>query len=167
VTDASDSIDIKIIEPDHTMTPLFASPTAAEYAPALSPDGRFIAYTSTESGTDEVFVETFPPGGGRWQVTTGGGAGPVWSRDGRELFVLDGDRVMAVDVDTRGVFRSGCPARAVLRAVRSAHAAVRNFDVGADGRFVLVQTEVPVRRPARASPARRLGKPGSCGTKRL
>ena len=140
VTDASDSIDIKILETDHqTITPLFANPGAAEYAPAVSPDGRFIAYTSTESGTDEVFVETFPTGGGRWQVTTGGGEGPVWSRDGRELFLLDGERVMAVDVDTRGVFRSGAPHELFSGPYDLRTPPVRNYDVGADGRFVLIK----------------------------
>jgi len=140
VTDAADSIDIKILEANHqAVSPLFASPTAAEYAPSFSPGGRFVAYTSTESGTDEVFVETFPPGGGRWQVTTGGGVGPVWSRDGRELFLLDGERVMAVDVDTSGVFRSGTPHELFSGPYDLRTPPVRNFDVGPDGRFILIK----------------------------
>jgi serine/threonine-protein kinase len=140
ITDAADSIDIKILEPDHkTITPLFANPTAAEYAPSFSPDGRFVAYTSTESGTDEVFVETYPTGGGRWQVTTGGGSNPVWSHDGREMFLLDGDRMMAVDVDTRGVFRSSAPRELFSGPYDLRRPPVRNYDVGADGRFVLIK----------------------------
>src|SRR5262245_40895655 len=101
MTNAQGSLDVMMLEADHrTLTPLFANPTAAEYAPALSPDDRYIAYTSTESGTDEVFVETFPAGGGRWQVSSQGGANPVWSRDGRELYFVSGETVMALDVDT-------------------------------------------------------------------
>jgi Tol biopolymer transport system component len=135
VTDASDSIDIKLHEVGRqNFTALFASPTAAEYAPAFSPDDRFVAYTSTESGTDEVFVETFPTGAGRWQVTTGGGSSPVWSRDGRELFVLRGDSVMAVDVDTRGVFRSGVPRELFSGPYDLRTPPVRNYDVAPDGR---------------------------------
>jgi serine/threonine-protein kinase len=140
ITDASDSIDIKILEADHkTVTPLFANPSAAEFAPSFSPDGRFVAYTSTESGTDEVFVETFPPGGGRWQVTTGGGTDPVWSHDGREMFLLDGDRIMTVDVDTRGVFRSSAPRELFSGPYDVRRPPVRNYDVGSDGRFVLIK----------------------------
>ena len=140
VTDASDSIDIKILEVGRPeITPLFASPTAAEYAPAFSPDDRFVAYTSTETGTDEVFVETFPTGAGRWQVTTGGGSCPVWSRDGRELFVLRGDSVMAVDVDTRGVFRSGIPRELFSGPYDLRTPPVRNYDVSPDGRFIMIK----------------------------
>jgi len=140
VTDASDSIDIKILETGgQSITPLFASPTAAEYAPTFSPDGRFIAYTSTESGTDEVFVETFPTGGGRWQVTTGGGMDPAWSRNGRELYFLDGDSVMAVDVDLGGVFRSGAPHELFSGPYDLRTPPVRNYDVGKDGRLVLIK----------------------------
>jgi eukaryotic-like serine/threonine-protein kinase len=140
ITDASDSIDVKILGADHqTVTPLFASPTAAEYAPAFSPDDRFVTYTSTESGIDEVFVETFPPGGGRWQVTTGGGIGPVWSRDGRELYFLSGDSVMAVDVTLGGVFRSGVPHKLFSGPYDLRTPPVRNYDVGPDGRFVLIK----------------------------
>jgi serine/threonine-protein kinase len=140
VTDASASIDIKVLEADHrTFSPLIAKPGAAEYAPAVSPDDRYIAYTSTESGTDEVFVETFPAGGGRWQVSTGGGASPVWSRDGGELFFLNGDSVMAVDVDIRDVFRSATPRALFSGAYDLRTPPSRNYDVGPDGTFVLVK----------------------------
>jgi serine/threonine-protein kinase len=139
-TDASDSIDVKVFEAGReTITPLFANPGAAEYAPALSRDDRFVAYTSTESGTDEVFVETFPPGGGRWQVTSGGGSCPAWSHDGRELYYLAGDRVMAVEVETHGVFRYSAARELFSGPYDLRTPPVRNYDVGPDGRFVLVK----------------------------
>jgi len=119
--------------------PLYASPTAAEYAPALSPDDRYIAYTSTEGGTDEIFVETFPSGGGRWQVSTQGGANPVWSRDGRELYFVSGETIMAVDVDTSGVFRPGVPHALFTGPYELRTPPVRNYDVGPDGKFILVK----------------------------
>jgi WD40 repeat protein len=76
---------------------LFLGTPFIEAYPAFSPDGRWLAYTSDESGTREVYVRPFPGPGGRWQVSTGGGNFPVWSRDGRELLFETLDQhVMAV-----------------------------------------------------------------------
>ena len=140
LTDASQSIDIQVLEADHTTTtPLFASATASEYAPSISPDGRYVAYTSTESGTDEVYVETLPPGGGRWQVSNGGGQDPAWSHGGRELYFISGDSMMAAEVEAEGIFRSGTPRVLFSGPYDVRTPPVRNFDVGADGRFVMVK----------------------------
>jgi serine/threonine-protein kinase len=148
LTDASNSIDVKILQADHqTVTPLFASPTASEYAPVFSPDGRYVAYTSTESGTDEIFVETFPPGGGRWQVSSGGGQSPVFSRDGRELFFVAGETVMAADVDVHGVFRSGVPHALFSGPYDLRTPPTRNYDVGADGKFILIKRKFLAGKP--------------------
>ena len=108
---------------------------------------RFIAYTSTETGTDEVFVETFPPGQGRWQVSSGGGAGPAWSRDGKEIYFVTGETMMAADVDLHGVFRSGTPRALFSGPYDLRTPPVRNFDVTADGRFVLVKRKFIGGRP--------------------
>lgn len=65
----------------------------------FSPDGRWVAYASTESGRPEVYVQSFPAGGGKWQISTTGGDQPVWSGDGKELFYISADRtLMAVTV---------------------------------------------------------------------
>jgi Tol biopolymer transport system component len=66
--------------------PLLQSPFT-EYQGHFAPDGKWFAYTSNESGRDEVYVQSFPPSGGKWQVSTGGGAQPHWRRDGKELFL--------------------------------------------------------------------------------
>ncbi len=67
--------------------------------PKVSPDGRWMAYMSDESGKSEIYVRPFPEvNQGRWQVSTGGGDTPLWSPDGRELFYRSGDAVMAVAV---------------------------------------------------------------------
>jgi serine/threonine-protein kinase len=81
-----------------------------EFNPSFSPDGRWIAYDSTESGRLEIYVRAFPAGGGKWQVSDGGGALARWSADGRELFYRTDDGIMAVEVDGRGTtFEVGTP----------------------------------------------------------
>ncbi|MBW8839543.1 MAG: PD40 domain-containing protein [Gemmatimonadetes bacterium] len=65
----------------------------------VSPDGRWIAYTSNESGSQEVYVRAFPQTtSGRWQVSNGGGFQPRWSSDGRELYFGSGDRLIAAQI---------------------------------------------------------------------
>ena len=90
---------------DTTPVPLVASPFQ-ELHPAVSPDSRWLAYTSNESGANEVYVRSFPgTTGGRWQVSNGGGIEPRWSPDGRELYYLDNRaRLTAVTI---GVSKTG------------------------------------------------------------
>src|SRR5438552_1533263 len=64
----------------------FLRTPASERHPALSPDGRWIAYSSTESGIPELYVRPFPGPGGKWQISTGGGKYPKWSRTGHALY---------------------------------------------------------------------------------
>jgi len=72
---------------DSALTPLLAAPGYNQIAPALSPDNRWLAYTSNESGRNEVYVRPFPNvDDGRWQVSRDGGIEPMWSHNGRELF---------------------------------------------------------------------------------
>jgi len=68
----------------------------------FSPNSRYVAYTSDETGLFEIYVQTFPEQGGKWQVSTGGGRDPEWRRDGKELYFLSGAKLMAVDVNTAG-----------------------------------------------------------------
>ena len=82
---------------------LFLGTSFVETFPAFSPDGRWLAYHSNESGIYEVYVRPFPGPGGRWQISTSGGIRPVWSRDGRELLFLSLDgRVMAAGYTAKG-----------------------------------------------------------------
>jgi serine/threonine-protein kinase len=87
--------------------PILANPDHAEAGPALSPDGRWLAYVSDESGRDEVSVRPFPDvHRARFPVSTDGGIAPVWSRDGRELFFVSPDRkMMAARLSTDPGFR--------------------------------------------------------------
>jgi len=81
---------------------------ANETAGTLSPDGRWLAYASDVSGRFEIYVQTFPGGGGKRQISTGGGVGPHWRRDGRELFYCAGDgKLMAAQVRSGESFDVG------------------------------------------------------------
>jgi Tol biopolymer transport system component/predicted Ser/Thr protein kinase len=91
---------------------VIAQTAATEDQGQFSPDGRWIAYTSTESGQGEVYVIPFPPspGGGKWMVSRGGGVMPRWRRDGRELFYISPEsEMMAVEVGAGPVFHAGNP----------------------------------------------------------
>ncbi len=76
----------------------------------FSPDGKFIAYASDESGRYEVYVQPFPASGAKWMISSGGGAYPRWRRDGREIYYLSsGNKLMAVEVKTAPKFEAALP----------------------------------------------------------
>jgi DNA-binding winged helix-turn-helix (wHTH) protein/Tol biopolymer transport system component len=107
--------------------------------PEFSPDGRFIAYDSWESGSQQVYVSSFPGPGGKQEVSTDGGWDPRWRRDGRELFFMDEKKVMAVDVKPNGSSLDIGNARALF----DAHSLVWGdpvYDVTPDGKRFLVVT---------------------------
>jgi Tol biopolymer transport system component len=118
---------------------------------AFSPDGRWVAYTSNESGSDEIYVRPFVPPGeestaalsaGQWQVSTTGGNFPLWSPDGQELYYLDpegGMMAVAVSASTTG-FTVGAPELLFATRIAGGGVAVgqgRQYDVAADGRFLI------------------------------
>ncbi len=78
-----------------------------EHSAKFSPQGRFVAYVSDQSGQNQVYVRPFPEGEGQWQVSTKGGVQPRWSRDGKELFYVEGYTLMAVEVNTVPIFTTG------------------------------------------------------------
>jgi Tol biopolymer transport system component/predicted Ser/Thr protein kinase len=75
----------------------------------FSPDGRWIAYVSNETGREEVYVQPFLGAGGKWQVSAAGGEQPRWRRDGKEIFYVSAGKLMAVDVKTEPQFKAGQP----------------------------------------------------------
>ncbi len=148
VTDTGGAFDAVLLDPaTGQIEPIRADPATSEYAPAFSPDGRFVAYTSTETGVDEVFVETFPTGGGKWQVSSDGGNCPVWSRDSRELYYAADEAIYAVAVDTKTVFQADPPKLLFRGPYDLRLMPVRNHDVGPDGRFALVKRRFLSGRP--------------------
>ncbi len=105
----------------------------------FSPDGRWIAYASNESGRYEVYVQPFPGPGGKWQISVAGGSMPVWRRDGKEIFYLAADRkVMAVPVRIGDAFEPGTPV--ALFEARLKDDPDRHYDVSADGQRFLLTT---------------------------
>jgi hypothetical protein len=94
---------------DHRPTPFLQTPFIKTQA-QISPDGRWIAYTSNESGTDEVYIQSFPKAGNKRQASTNGGVQPRWRKDGQELFYLASDqRLMAVRVKLDAAFEAHAP----------------------------------------------------------
>ena len=123
---------------------------ASERWGRLSPDGRWLAYSSDETGRVEVYVTTFPNPGGKWQVSTDGGDVPVWGRDGKNLFFLAPDRkMMAVDVNGGERFAAGAIKPLFDTHIVSGPQA--RFDVGPDGRFLVpVQSQQTAGTPLTA-----------------
>ena len=117
--------------------------TFAEFNAEISPNGRYLAYQSNESGQFQVYVRPYPTvNDGRWQISTAGGTRPVWSRDGRELFFLDsGNTLTSVPVQTGGsTFVAGNPAK-VFEAKYAVPLNFRTYDVAPDGRRFLMIKE--------------------------
>ncbi len=107
----------------------------------FSPDGRWVAYTSDESGRTEVYVQPFPPEGGKWQISVDGGGQASWRRDGREIFyVTPGRDLMAVSVSTQSGFKAGIPERLFTLSTPDLGLtnSKNNHVVAADGQRILV-----------------------------
>jgi Tol biopolymer transport system component len=112
--------------------------SAGEHYLALSPDGKWIAYVSDESGTREVYVQDFPGKRGKWQI--GDGATAVrWGRDGKELTVVQGQKLIAVPVETGGAFSSGEGKVVAEMAFLPMDESAANYDVAGDGRVLVVR----------------------------
>jgi len=115
----------------------------AQVWPRLSPDGGYFAYSSSESGRQEIYIKRFPSAEGKWQVSTSGGFWPRWSRSGDRLYYVEGETIYEVDVATRPALRLGTP-RPVLTRQTLGWSLIfgwpPGFEVSADGqRFVIAQ----------------------------
>jgi Tol biopolymer transport system component len=111
----------------------------------FSPDGKWVAYSSNETGNWEVYVSAFPNPVGKWQVSRGGGEEPRWRRDGKELFYLSGDgKMMAVAVGSGSNFGAGPPATLFQTHRRQPVSAMDffSYDVTADGTRFLINTRL-------------------------
>jgi len=142
--------DIVRLVPGSSTPPsrVVASP-ADEYAATLSPDGRWLAYQSNESGRYEVYVRELA-GGGRWQVSIAGGEEPHWSHNGRELYYRQDDVLMRAAIDLGAGFRVGTP-ETLLKGIYNLRSDTgMSYDVSPrDGRFLMIRSAEDERVVAR------------------
>jgi Tol biopolymer transport system component/tRNA A-37 threonylcarbamoyl transferase component Bud32 len=149
------SRDIQAFRPgvDTTLTPIVATPRFDERAPTLSPDGRWVAYQSDETGKSEIYVRPFPKAGeGRWQISTAGGEEPLWSRGGGDIFFRAASgEMMTVPVTTSPAFSAGTPAPLFQAQSYARSLSYRAYDVSPDDRrFVMLRPAADsVRTPGR------------------
>lgn len=129
-------------EGDPKYWPLLTTP-AIEGVATFSPDGHWISYASNESGRFEVYVQPYPGPGQKVQISTEGGTGPSWARNGRELFFWQVDNMMAVDVTTEPAFGTSKPG-VLFEGVYDFAPGQINYDVAPDGqRFMMIKEPPP------------------------
>jgi Tol biopolymer transport system component len=136
------------LEGDRKLQPAIEGP-GNQFEASLSPDGRWMVYTSSESGRAEVYVQPFPPTGAKYQITTTEGHDPLWSTDGRQIFYLaegvgNNHRLVSVDVRTDSGFAVANPTRLFEEVWDTGGG--WPYDVTPDGQFVVLT------RPTDAGP---------------
>jgi len=120
-------------------------PYPMRYA-TISPNGKWVAYTSDQSGRNEVFVQNFPNAEGKWQVSINGGTEPVWRKDGKELFYISGTALVAVNVKTDApAFEAGL-SKPLFKVNLEARVR-RRYQVAANGQRFLFNVIVEVPSP--------------------
>ncbi len=129
---------------EYQAVPFLQTPFS-EITAAFSPDEKWVAYASNESGRYEVYIRSFPDGGGKQQVSINGGSRPRWSREGGEVFYVEGSTLIAVPVSTHPTLTIGQPQRLFSSEQLGTARWILTYDVTPDGqRFVLpeaVQSE--------------------------
>jgi serine/threonine-protein kinase len=145
------------MEGDHARKPLLHE-EYIEGQPNISPDGKYIAYVSMESGQMEAYVRPFPEvNRGKWQISTDSGAFPRWLPDGRELYYSKAGAVMAVPVDIRSTFSAGKPKLLFQKNYVPVEAAGPAWDISPDAkRFLMIKQPVSTDTAAAAEEPRKI-----------
>ena len=124
---------------DRQPRPILQTPDS-EVDARLSPDGRWLAYASDESGHYEVYVQPFSGSGGKWQISADGGREPVWARSGREIFYRNGEKMMAASVATEPTFKPATSRLLFQGPYERTNTLSPSYDVTVDDeRFLMVQ----------------------------
>ena len=129
----------------------FLTTQGSETNGQISPDGKWAAYSSNESGEWETYVTTFPAGAGKWQISRGGGTEPRWRHDGQELFYIGpSGMLMAVPIATEGTFSSGTPVPLFQVRGRAfiSSTDIFTYDVSPDGKQFLVNRYLKPDHPS-------------------
>jgi Tol biopolymer transport system component len=138
-TNTDRNILLNMLQPRGELEPLLNTP-ALEAMAQFSSDGRWLAYVSNVSKSDQVYVRAFPDTGGLWQVSSDGGTQPVWARDRKEIFFRNGTSMFVADVRTDGVFSSGRPRELFRNPNFTSRVNIVDYDVFPDGQhFVMVE----------------------------
>jgi serine/threonine-protein kinase len=139
-TTPTTGIDIWTLRLSDRKAQPFVRTPSNEGAPRFSPDRRWLAYVSDESGRDEICLQPYPGSGGKRQISTEGGNEPAWNGNGRELFYRNGNKMMAVEVRTQPGFSAGKPRVLFEGPYVPAPVMFPNYDVTADGqRFLMLK----------------------------
>ncbi len=140
VTEPSSALWTLSLTGDRTPRPLLAIPGKALVTPAISPDGRWLAYGSNELNSFgyNVFVQPFPPTGAKYQVTTSIASSPTWATDGKQILAAFADQISASDVQTAPQFTVASATRIRSDGTLPSTPTIRNFDVMPDGRLLAV-----------------------------
>ncbi|HTS36165.1 MAG TPA: protein kinase [Candidatus Solibacter sp.] len=136
---------------DHQTHPLIVEKPWPVRNAQFSPDGKYVAYTTQETGTWDIYISPFPDFGGKWQVSSGGGEEPRWRGDGKELFYLTPDRkLMAVPVKSTTTLELGTPVPLFVTSPQPPISALTffSYDVSADGQKFLINTKSPTQNTA-------------------
>ena len=139
--ETGDDVEILRLDGDRRPVPLVHGPSRESFG-RFSPNGKWVAYESDESGRPEVYVTSYPAATAKWQVSTGGGAKPAWSADGRQLYYLAGDRVVAAAVNDSASFSASA-----ARPVEALGERIVDFNASASGRIVAVREIDPGKPP--------------------
>jgi len=133
--------DILVLSNQGDSVPFIATPFN-ERSPKFSPDGRWLAYVSNESGRDEVCIQEFGGSGAKWQISTDGGTEPVWTADGQELVYRTGAEIMAVSVQAEAALIVGDPQVLFEDDYDVEPDRHQNYDVSSDGQeLVMVRSD--------------------------
>jgi Tol biopolymer transport system component len=131
---------------DGQVQTIVATPISEGFAGALSPDGRWLAYTSESTGRAEIWVRPFPGPGPAVRLSLNGGTEPIWARNGRELYYIEGGSMMAVAVAAGATFDFK-PATRLFESAYGRSDQSPSYDVTPDGRFVMIKSDNAGQRP--------------------
>jgi serine/threonine protein kinase/WD40 repeat protein len=129
---------------------LFDTGQTGASSPWFSPDGRWIAYISNESGRNEIYVRPYPGPGGKWQISTEGGTEPIWNPKGHELFYRSGQKLMAVDYTEQPEFSASKPKMLFEGPFVPSPRSLADYDVSPDGQRFLMLKDAE-RKPGQIS----------------